>query len=147
RAAVPLPLRPTLDDLLRHHRPDLGRIVRLESRPCVDQTSFHLVDLDIELDDGSILRLLLKDLGRTNLHEAARRVKPDFLYDPLREIETYRRILARARLGTPDFYGAVVEPDDERYWLVLEKIPGLRLCQVTDFSAWLDAARWLACLH
>jgi hypothetical protein len=140
-------LRPTLDDLLCRHIPNLGRIVRLESRPCADRTSFNLVDLEIQLEDGSVLRLLLKDLGRKNLHEIARRVKPDFLYDPLREIGTYREILARDRLGTAHFYGAVVEPEEDRYWLLLEKIPGLRLCQVRDDSAWLEAARWLAHLH
>ena len=61
-----------------------------KARPCDDRTSFNLVDLEIELEDGSVLRLLLKDLGRENLHETARRVKPDFLYNPLREIRTYR---------------------------------------------------------
>jgi Phosphotransferase enzyme family len=147
RAAFHLAVWPALDDLLRRHNPDLGRIVRLDSRPCDDRTSFHLVDLKIDLEDGSALRLLLKDLGRGNLHETARRVKPDFLYNPLREIGTYRELLARDRLGTAHFYGAVVEPDEDRYWLFLEKIPGLRLCQVSSFSAWLEAARWLAHFH
>ena len=72
-----------------------------------------------------------------NLHETARRVKPGFLYNPLREIKTYQEILAPNRLGTAHFYGAVVRPDEDRYWLFLEKVPGLRLCQVRDYSAWL----------
>ena len=99
RAAFHLAVWPALDDLLRRHDPDLGRIVRLDSRPCDDRTSFHLVDLEIDLEDGSALRLLLKDLGRSNLHETARRVKPDFLYNPLREIGTYRELLSRDRLA------------------------------------------------
>ena len=124
RAAFHLELRPALDDLLRRHNPNLGRIVRLESNPCADRTSFHLVDLEIDLEDGSVLRLLLKDLGMKNLHETARRVKPDFLYNPLREIKTYQEILARDRLGTAHFYGAVVRPDEDRLLAFLGESPG-----------------------
>src|SRR5262249_18789030 len=74
-------------------------------------------------------------------------VKPNFLYNPLREINTYQEILAKNRLGTAHFYGAVVRPGEDRFWLFLEKVPGMRLCQVGDYSAWLQAARWLARLH
>ncbi len=147
RAAFHIELRPALDDMLRRHNPNLGRIVRLECNPCADRTSFNLVDLEIDLEDGSVLRLLLKDLGMKNLHETARRVKPDFLYNPLREINTYQEILAKNGLGTAHFYGAVVRPDEDRYWLFLEKIAGVRLPQVRDYSTWLQAARWLAHLH
>jgi len=136
-----------LDDLFCRHNPRLGRIVRLESAPYVDRTSFHLVELEVELEEGSVLRLLLKDLGRKNLHETARRVKPGFLYEPLREIRTYQEILARDRLGTAHCYGAVVSPDEDLYWLFLEKVPGVRLSQMGDDSPWLQAARWLARLH
>ena len=142
-----LELRPALDDMLRSHDANLGTIVRLESNRCADQTSFNLVDLEIELEDGTVLLLLLKDLGMENLHETARRVKPHFLYNPLREIKTYQEILAPSGLSTAHFYGAVVRPDKDRYWLLLEKISGLRLSQVSDYSAWLQAARWLARLH
>jgi hypothetical protein len=142
-----LELRPALDDMLRSHDANLGTIVRLESNRCADQTSFNLVDLEIELEDGTVLLLLLKDLGMENLHETARRVKPRFLYNPLREIKTYQELLAPNGLNTAHFYGAVVRPDKDRYWLLLEKISGLRLSQVSDYSAWLQAARWLARLH
>jgi hypothetical protein len=142
-----LELRPALDELWCRRNANLAKIVRLESQPCADRTSFNLLDLEIELADGTVLRLLLKDLGMKNLHETARRVKPRFLYDPLREIKTYQEILAPKHLGTARFYGAVVSPDEDRYWLFLEKIPGLRLGQARDHSAWLQAARWLAQLH
>jgi hypothetical protein len=140
-------VRPALEELLRRHHPNLERIVRLEGRPYAERTSFHLVELELELEDGSVLRLLLKDLGLKNLHETARRVKPGFLYQPLREIRTYQEILARARLGTAQFYGAVVRPAEDLYWLLLEKVPGVRLSQAGEASAWLQAARWLARLH
>jgi thiamine kinase-like enzyme len=140
-------LRTVLEIILRRHIADFGRIVRLESNRCVDQTSFDLVDIVVELENGTVLRILLKDLGKENLHETARRVKPAFLYNPLREIETYQKILAPNRLGTAYFYGAVVSPNEDRYWLLLEKVAGLRLSQVNDYSDWLNAARWLAQLH
>jgi Phosphotransferase enzyme family len=147
QGASDLELRSVLDHLLRCHSPDLGGIVRLESTPCVERTSFHLAELETELEDGSILRLLLKDLGLKNVHETARRVKPGFLYEPLREILTYQEILSRYHLGTAHFYGAVVRPDEDLYWLFLEKVPGTRLTQVGNDPAWLQAARWLAQLH
>ena len=124
-----------------------GKVVRLGSTPCADRTSFNLVDLEIDLEDGTALRLLLKDLGLENLHETARQVKPGFLYNPLREIKTYQEILAPNCFGTAHYYGAVVRPDEDRFWLFLEKISGLRICAVNDFSAWLEAARWLARFH
>ena len=142
-----LKLRSVLDDLFRRRHPDLGRITRLESAPFVERTSFHLVDLVIEFEDGSVQRLLLKDLGLKNLHETARQVKPRFLYEPLREIRTYQEILERGCLDTAHFYGAVIRPDEDLYWLFLERVPGVRLSEVGDLSSWLRAARWLARLH
>jgi hypothetical protein len=139
--------QPALEDLFRRHHPSLGGIVRLEGHPYAERTSFHLVELELEFEDGSILPLLLKDLGLKNLHKTARRVKPGFLYQPLREIRTYQEILARDHFGTAHCYGAVVQPAKDQYWLFLEKVGGVRLSQTGDTSAWLQAARWLARLH
>jgi hypothetical protein len=136
-----------LDEILHCHNADLGKVVRLKSTLCDDWTSFNLVDLEIDLEDGTELRLLLKDLGVTNLHETARQIKPRFLYNPLREIKTYEQILAPNCFGTPHYYGSVVRSDEDRFWLFLEKMSGLRICAVNDFCAWLEAARWLARLH
>jgi aminoglycoside/choline kinase family phosphotransferase len=77
----------------------------------------------------------------------AREVKPSFLYDPLREIETYRAILAPARLSTPTYYGAHVDEGRDRYWLFIENVVGDVLWQVGELDAWEDAARWLAAMH
>ncbi len=137
-----LELMRALDEILPSHN-----VIRLRSTLCDNWTSFNLVDLEIDLEDGSVLRLLLKDLGLTNLHETARRIKPGFLYNPLREIKTYEEILAPNSFGTAHFYGAVIRPHEDRFWLFLEKMSGLRICAVNDFSAWLEAARWLARLH
>jgi hypothetical protein len=119
----------------------------LEQRPCAYRTSYELDELDLLLADGTRLRLMLKSLGRGALDPAALRAKPRFLHDPLREIEVYRSVLASASLGTPHYYGAVVEPDLDRYWLLIENVDGDVLWQVGELDVWREAARWLAVLH
>src|SRR3712207_9288951 len=42
------------------------------------------------LADGTTLELVFKDLSRQALLGTARRIRPAFVYSPLREIETYR---------------------------------------------------------
>jgi hypothetical protein len=103
--------------------------------------------LDVSLDDGTTLRLIFKDLGWQALTDSARDVKPDCLYNPLREIETYQTVLAPSRLGTATCYGAVVDPQVGQYWLFLERVPGLRLCHVGEFAIWQQVASHLAVLH
>jgi hypothetical protein len=120
------------------------RIVRLERRPSSYRSSFTLEELELELDDGMTLPMVFKDLSWQALLPEARRIKPAFLHDPLREIETYRKVLAEHRLGSAICYGAVVNPALGRYWLVLEKVPGLELYQVGDFAIWQHVAVWLA---
>ena len=124
-----------------------GKIASLEQRPCAYRTSYELDELDVVLADGTALSLILKSLDRGSLDPAARRAKPEFLHDPLREIEVYRSLLHPARLGTPRFHGAVVEPERDRYWLAIENVRGEVLWQVGELEVWREAARWLAVLH
>ncbi len=140
-AVSPAELRSALERLLG------GTIARLERRPCSYRTSYELDELDVQLEDGTALRLMLKNLSRGALDPAARQAKPEFLHDPLREIEVYRSLLAAAGLGTPRFHGAVVDPGRDRYWLVIEHVAGEVLWQVGELEVWQDAARWLAVLH
>jgi Ser/Thr protein kinase RdoA (MazF antagonist) len=93
------------------------------------------------------LALLFKDLSEDSLLDGARQARPAFLYDPLREIETYRTLLGPRRPGTPTYYGSVVDLPAARYWLFLEKVSGLELYQVGDWSVWQQVARWLAAWH
>jgi aminoglycoside phosphotransferase (APT) family kinase protein len=93
------------------------------------------------------LELVIKDLGWGALGESARGVKPRFLYDPLREIETYRAILAPSRLGAPVYYGSIVDCRLGRYWLLLEHVAGVPLWQAGELAVWQQAARWVAALH
>jgi Phosphotransferase enzyme family len=122
-------------------------VTRLQQRPCPYRTSFELLEIDLGLDDGSELRVMLKSLGRTTLSSDALAAKPAFLYDPLREIETYRSLLDPAGLGTPNFYGATVDPARDRYWLFIENVEADVLWQVGEHEIWQQSARWLADLH
>jgi hypothetical protein len=122
-------------------------VAKLDRRPCAYRTSYELDELDVELADGTTLQMIRKDSSRSALDDHARRAKPEFLHDPLREIEAYRSVLAPADLGSPRFHGAVVEPERDRYWLFIEYVAGDVLWQVGELDVWRDAARWLAALH
>jgi aminoglycoside phosphotransferase (APT) family kinase protein len=116
-------------------------VTRLERRPSEYSSSFALEELDVALESGRELELMFKDVGRREPAVAA--AKPDFLYDPLREIEVYREVLEPAKLGTPRFHGA----DTERGWLFIERVRGVELFQVGSRATWEAVARWLAGAH
>jgi hypothetical protein len=136
-----------LDRALRDRLGSQRRVIGLERRPSPFRTSFPLEELDVELEDGARLRLVLKDLSRAMLSDRARKAKPDFLSDPLREIETYRDLLEPAGLGTAAYFGSDVDPSRERYWLFIENVSGPALWQVGELPVWEEAARWLAAMH
>lgn len=139
-------LHGALEAVLREHFGTPRSIAMLERRPSVYGSSFSMEELDVRLDDGATLHLMFKDLSRASLLETARRAKPAFLYDPLREIEVYRA-LTDARLGTAICYGAVVNHRAGCYWLFLERVAGIELYQVGAFEIWQEVARWLARMH
>ena len=119
----------------------LGKAVaNLAQKPYPYRTSHRIDELDVTLVDGTRLKLLLKDLRRSELDPNVQLAKPAFLHDPEREVEAYR-MLANSGLGTPICYYA----GDHR--LLLEKVEGVELWQVGDLEAWVEAARWLARLH
>jgi hypothetical protein len=115
-------------------------VATVERSPSPYRTSFPLEELRVELTDGATLQLVRKELRRSALGPSVRRVKPEFLHAPEREIEAYR-LLAGRRLGTPVYYGA------GRGWILLEKVPGVELAQIGELEDWQRAARWLARLH
>jgi hypothetical protein len=131
-----------LENSLANHFGMPRGIVQLERHPSAFHSSFALEELDVELDDGTTLQLMFKDLGWRSLLPDAHRSKPAFLYNPLREIEVYRNILATNQLSVATFYGATVDRQADRYWLFLEKVPGVRLSQVGAFAIWEQAACW-----
>lgn len=124
-----------------------SRVERLERRPHAYRASFGLEALRLMLADGRDLRLVRKNLSHRSLDANARWAKPSHLHNPLREIEVYDRVLAGHELGTPAYYGAVVDSARDRYWLFLEDVPGVSLWQIGEPTTWLAVARWLAQLH
>lgn len=149
-SAVPVAtpeLRAALEASLRVHFGSACRIVGFERHPSEYRTSFALDEIDACLDDGRHLQIIFKDLSPHAMLGDARLVKPEFLSDPRRELEVYRTLLEPVRLGTPTCYGTVSDDTHERYWLLLEKIPGVELYQVGDLDVWQQVARWLARLH
>jgi hypothetical protein len=119
----------------------------LERRPYAYRTSFPLDEALVRFPDGSQAMVLVKELSRSALDERGRRAKPDFVYDPLREIEVYTEILDDRELGTARCYGAVAVPEEDRYLLFLEKVDGAELWQKGELEAWEGVARWAARLH
>src|SRR5581483_3488028 len=118
-APVPVTLAPTDAEL----REVLGGddVLELSRRPYRYATSAPLEQLDVRLRDGTRLELILKELARERLMGDARATKPEFVYEPERELATYRELIGPAGVG-PRFYGAGAAG-----WLVLEKVPGVEL--------------------
>jgi aminoglycoside phosphotransferase (APT) family kinase protein len=140
-------LRAELERLFGERSGKPRGVALLRQAPCAYRTSFELQELDVRLDDGIEHRLMLKSLSREALSDDALAAKPQFLYDPLREIETYRSLLEPAAMGTPAFYGATVDPARDRYWLFIENVEGDALWQLGEPETWQAAARWLAAMH
>jgi len=140
-------LRAALEEVLAGHFGAPRRIVGMERRPSPHSSSCPLEEVDLRLDEGEPLELVVKDLDPGSRLAEASRVRPAFLYDPEREIEVYRSVLAAERLGTARCYGAVVEPSRRRCWLVLERVSGLELRFVGDLAVWEQVVAWLAGMH
>src|SRR6266511_4312995 len=140
-------LRTALEQVLSQYFGARRRVKKLRRRLSVYSSSYTIENLEVELDHGQRLRLVLKDLSPASLLLTAQQVRPHFLYEPRREIETYRKILHPQRLSTPICYGAIASPELERYWLFLERVSGPLLWQRGRMESWEQAARWLARLH
>jgi hypothetical protein len=136
------------DELRGFVRSSLGTGLRRLRRSFYDyHSSFAIEALDAELNDGTELSLIFKDLSPRALLEEARRVRPNGFYRPEREIIVYRDVLNSAGLGTANCYGSLIDQDADRYWLLLEKVAGSELYTIGDLSIWRDVAGWLARTH
>ena len=122
------------------------RIADLQRTPGAYRSSFALEAVDVTLDDGLALPLIFKDLSQQSLSAEGQRAKPAFLYQPQREIMTYQQILADHLPEAARCYGAVVDAAQDRYWLFLEKVPGVPLFEV-GLVTWQQVAHWLALMH
>jgi len=126
---------------------ELQHIAAFERRPSRFQSSYPLEELDVRLESGAELRLVLKDLSEYALMGAAESAKPKFLRDPRRELCVYQSILPGTGLGTARYFGSVSDDGLGRCWLFIERVAGEELYQVGDFAVWEQVARWLARAH
>jgi hypothetical protein len=120
-------------------------VTSLRRQPYRYATSAPLEEVRVGFADGHEAALIVKDLARERRLDDARRSKPEFLYDPRRDLETHRRILVPEGIG-PRCYAAVHDPERSRYWLLLEKA-GVELWQIGELEVWEAVARWLAAFH
>lgn len=139
-------LRAAVEEGLRADQVTAG-IASIERKPSAYRTSFAIEELDVALNDGTRLPLLVKYVGRDDLLDAAQRAKPSFLYDPVREIAVYQSVLADSGLGTARCYATRADAAAGQYWLILEKFDGVELYQVGEIAVWERAAEWLARMH
>lgn len=136
-----------IDEHLQHRSGGRCRVVTLQRQLAACHSSFAIEELDVVLSDDRRRQLLFKDLGCHALLDAARRTRPEFLYNPSREILVYHHVLAPNRFSTAECVGSTIDEELGRYWLVIEKVPGLELYRMGDFEIWQEVARWLADMH
>jgi hypothetical protein len=132
------------EELLAALASELGADAKLISRrPYRYATSAPLERVRVRAEDGSDAELILKDLARERLLGDARMSKPECIWEPQRELETYRRILAPAGIG-PRCLAAI---GGSHPWILIEKVPGVELWQVGELAIWQGVAAWLGRLH
>jgi Ser/Thr protein kinase RdoA (MazF antagonist) len=124
-----------------------ARIVELRRSLASYRSSWWLEDVTASLDDGSMLDLVFKDLGREAPGSRAWEVKPRKVTHPGREAWMYGRVLGPGDLGVPACWGAVSDPAAGRHWLFLERVSGIPLIQIGDFPVWTAVAGWLGRFH
>ena len=63
-----------------------------------------------------------------------------------RELAVYERLLPESSLGVPAYIGKVWDESLDRFWLLIEYVPGVEL-GYRPFERWIDAAAWLGRFH
>jgi len=132
--------------LLPGHDPG-GGITHLDRRRSEYSSSFTIEILEITFQNGNILPVVFKNFSKNSMISESRDIKNQFFYHPEREVAVYRNILSKGDLNTARFYGSVVDKSADRYWLFIEKVPGLEMYQVGEFETWRQVARWLVAFH
>lgn len=123
------------------------RVVSIMRSHAPYRSSWWLEDLRLTLDDGSVVDLVLKDLGRDTPGSEARRIKPRRVINPHREPWMYTVVLEPRRAGAPSCWGSVSDTGEAHHWLFLERVDGVPLVEVGTRAAWEDAAAWLGRFH
>jgi hypothetical protein len=134
--ALPPARHRTIHDATERELAELVGASDVRRRPFEYRSSAPIAELDV-----AGRKLLVKDLSQDSLSAAAQTARPDFLHDPTRELFVYRELLVGT--GAPE----LVAYDEERGWLVIEKVDGVELYQVGELERWADVLTWLAGFH
>jgi hypothetical protein len=122
-------------------RADDVRITRSEH---ASSCSLYEVDL---LDNELLLPpLLLKDLSPWAQIPEAVGVRPSHIYDPLREIAVYTRMLEPCGIGV-GFYGGAFDRRSGHSVLLIERADALELDHIGELEKWQRAAREIGEMH
>jgi aminoglycoside phosphotransferase (APT) family kinase protein len=115
-------------------------VVAIRRRGFPAPTSYAIEIVTVELEEGDVVEIFLKDFGQSRLpvQEPAKQRE--------RELGVYTELLDGERLGTAQLYGACWDPAEGRFWLMLEFVDGKPLGD-SGFDHWLEAAAWLGRLH
>jgi len=112
-------------------------ITRIERRRAEFSSSYNCDILTVQLGVDQQFKAFLKDFGFVHIPKEQVPQRRE------RELRVYRDLLAGTNLGTAQYYGCVWDETAERYWLLLEYVPGIEV-RYAEFSYWIEAARWLA---
>jgi Ser/Thr protein kinase RdoA (MazF antagonist) len=135
-------------ELLARVRTALGDecVIGVERELSRYSTSATTEDVRVQMADGSVVVLVLKDLSPEAALDGARAARPGFVADLHRELAAYRTLLPRVAGHSAATCHAACD-DGIRRWLLLEKVPGVELYQVGDVGVWAAAAAAVAGLH
>jgi hypothetical protein len=125
---------------------DGREVIEVKRGPYRYSTSAPLEEVRMATTGGGEAVFILKDLDRQRLVGDARMSKPQRLYEPRREIETYRCVIGPAGIG-PRCYASVSREQPPHHWLLIEKVPGVELWQVGDLALWEAVAEWVGRMH
>jgi Phosphotransferase enzyme family len=104
-------------------------------------TSYSAQVVDVRLDSGDEVRVFLKDFSVTVRPKDGPKQRRE------REVRVYRELLAGAGLGTPRYYGSVLDEPGGRLWLLLEFVDGTPVGYLDIAGHWAPAAARLGRLH
>jgi len=133
--AATVELQRVVERLLAEYFRRPRAITKIVRRASPYASTFRIEEIDVTFADGSELPLVVKDSTRGAMLGRGQDAQPDFLYDPMREIEVYRQVLPHAPHGTPIHYGHIINPAGGSM-IFLERIDGLELRDAATFSMW-----------
>ena len=99
--------------------------------------SYDCERVTIDLQSGNELVLFLKNFSHSRLSKD----QPE--RRRIRELRVYRDLLDGAGLGTPEYFAAMCDDSEDKYWLLLEFVEA-EVLEIIDERNGVSATAWLA---